>query len=273
MNFAAVLEKIRDPYDRKARVAPGLWVIFPLLMASACLLGPKHPLLTALGSLLAACGGPYLLGSVVRTWGLAAEKKLYAKWGGKPTTIILRHRDKTLGLYTKQSYHELISRKLGIPIPSAEDEVSNPELADESYRSATEQAIKLTRDTKKFSLLFKELISYGFNRNMHGARWVGSATCLITLGIVLLHAQVWLLTSPHLEPRAISSMSVAELLTAGVALIFLALWLFHFTESTVKNVALAYAQRLMECLPKINGTTRRSPTPAGSADEPEVANA
>lgn len=264
MNLAAVLEKIRDPYDRRARVAPGLWVIFPLLVAAACLLGPKHPVLTALGSLLAACGGPYLLGSVVRAWGLAAEKKLYAKWGGKPSTIILRHRDKTLGLYTKQSYHELISRKLGIPMPSAAAEATDPELADEAYRSATEQAIKLTRDTKKFSLLFKELIAYGFNRNMYAARWVGSAVCLITLGIVLVHAQVWQLTPLQL----MTAISVGEQLTAGVTLVLLALWLFHFTESTVKSVAYAYAQRLMECLPKITGATRRA-TSAGSTAEPE----
>jgi hypothetical protein len=262
MNIAAVLEKIRDPYDRKARVAPGLWVIFPLLVAAACLLGPKHPVLTTLGSLLAACGGPYLLGSVVRAWGLAAEKRLYAKWDGKPSTIILRHRDKTLGLYTKRDYHESITRKLGIPMPSATAESADHELADEAYRSATEQIIKLTRDTKKFSLLFKELIAYGFNRNMFGARWVGSMVCIITIGIVLLHARVWQLT----PLQFMVSLSVGEQLTIAVSLIFLALWLFHFTESTVKGVAYAYALRLMESLPKITVPVRRA-TPAASASE------
>ena len=264
MNFAAVLEKIRDPYDRKARVAPGLWVIFPLLVAAVGLLGPKHPVLTTLASLLAACGGPYLLGSVVRAWGLTAEKKLYARWGGKPSTIILRHRDKTLGLHTKRDYHELISRKLGIPMPTATAESADPELADEAYRSATEQTIKLTRDIKKFPLLFKELIAYGFNRNMYGARWVGTVVCIITLGIVLLHARAWQLTPLQL----MASLNVGEQLTAGVSLVFLGLWLFHFTESTVKGVAYAYAQRLMECLPKISGPTRRG-TPAASASEPQ----
>lgn len=251
MNLAAALEKVRDPYDRKARLAPGLWVVFPVLVAAACLLGPKHPLLTTLGSLLAACGAPYLLGSIVRTWGQGAERRLYTKWGGKPTTIILRHRDTTLGLYTKQGYHELISRKLDVPIPSAASEAADPVMADEAYRSATEHAIKLTRDTKKFSMLFKELIAYGFNRNMHGARQVGSVICLITLSIAMLHANALELTSPYLNIHAVASMSIGEQLTAWTALIFLALWLFHFTEATVKAAAFAYAIRLMECLPNI----------------------
>lgn len=270
MSGAGLLNKLRDPYDLRARVAPGLWIIFPLLTAAICLVGPKHPLLTALLSLASACGGPYLLGSIVRTWGTNAQTKLYIKWGGMPTTMLLRHRDKTIDTFSKQRYHEAITRKFGIPLPSFDEEKANPDFADEAYRSATEQLISLTRDTKKFSLLFKELIAYGFNRNMYGARWVGSAICLTAMAIVLIHAHVVGLTTPSMNPGKIEGMSIGEWITFGISLGLLLTWLFHFTGHTVKGAGIAYAKRLLECLGKVSAPpSRRAKGNEGVAESVE----
>lgn len=259
MNISGILDKIRDPYDRRARVAPGLWVLFPLLTAAVCLVGPKHPLLTAMLSLIGACGGPYLLGNLVRVWGVNAQQRLYAKWGGRPTTLLLRHRDNTIDPISKQRYHDLAARKLGVPMPSMADEADDLESADNAYRSVTERLIGKTRDTQKFSLLFKELIGYGFNRNMYGARWVGSVICVITIFAVLFHAGVLQFGSLGLYLDRINLLGFGEWITIVISVLLLLLWLFHFSERTVRGAGFSYGIRLLECLENIAApATRKS---------------
>ncbi|WP_340676200.1 hypothetical protein [Paraperlucidibaca sp.] len=255
MSISDILNKVRDPYDLKARVAPGLWVLFPLMITAACLVGPKHPLLTAILSLAGACGGPYLLSNLIRTWGVKAQNKLYERWDGKPTTILLRHRDNTIASISKQHYHKLITQKLEIAIPSAADEAASPEAADHAYRAAVDQLISQTRDTKKFPLLFKELIGYGFNRNMYGARRVGVSTCVITIVLVLAHAGVIGLSTMTLDQAKIEVLNLGEWLTIGISCMLLLLWLFHFSASTVRSAGDSYAIRLLECLHKVKAPT------------------
>lgn len=82
MSWSAVFAKLLDPYDFKARLFPGLLVLLPAIVFLVLVYGPKHPLVVALSSVLATCGGPYLLVSFVRTWGQRAQDRLNAKWGG-----------------------------------------------------------------------------------------------------------------------------------------------------------------------------------------------
>lgn len=62
------LDKLLDPYDLTARLLPGLLVLLPAILCIAVLYGAKSPIAVALVSVLATCGGPYLLSSFVRTW-------------------------------------------------------------------------------------------------------------------------------------------------------------------------------------------------------------
>jgi hypothetical protein len=41
-----IFELVKDPYERKARVIPGLLVALPLLVPLLCVYGAKHPVLT-----------------------------------------------------------------------------------------------------------------------------------------------------------------------------------------------------------------------------------
>lgn len=72
------------------------------------------------GGLLGGCGAIYALASVARGRGKQLEEMLVAKWGGMPTTIALRHRDKFLDGVSKQRYHTAITAKLGIDMPRTE---------------------------------------------------------------------------------------------------------------------------------------------------------
>ncbi len=94
--MTTIFELVKDPYERKARVVPGLLVALPLLVPLLCVYGAKHPVLTGVIGLLGGCGAIYALASVARGRGKKLEELLVKKWGGMPTTIALRHRDNFL---------------------------------------------------------------------------------------------------------------------------------------------------------------------------------
>lgn len=119
--MTTIFELVKDPYERKARVIPGLLVALPVLVPLLCVYGARHPVLTGVIGLLGGCGAIYALASVARGRGKKLEEMLVSKWGGMPTTIALRHRDKFLDGVSKQRYHTAITAKLGIAMPTAEE--------------------------------------------------------------------------------------------------------------------------------------------------------
>jgi hypothetical protein len=156
--------------------------------------------LTGVIGLLGGCGAIYALASVARGRGKKLEEILVAKWGGMPTTIALRHRDKFLDGVSKQRYHTAITAKLGIAMPTAEEESASPDKADDIYVGATKRLRELTRSNKQ--LLLKENIAYGFHRNMLAMKPVGIVSCLLGIVYGLLIAKILQVVPPHFDPRA-----------------------------------------------------------------------
>ncbi|CPH57176.1 Uncharacterised protein [Burkholderia pseudomallei] len=258
MAWAQIAEKLLDPYSTRARLAPGLLLLLPVILFLVCTLGPKSPLLTALSSVLMACGGPYALSSFVRTYGQRAQDRLYLAWGGKPTTLILRHSDTRLPLGTKKLYHEHIATKFNLSVPSAEDEARDMAAADNVYLDATNRVIQATRDSKRYPLVFKELVAYGFNRNCYGIRWIGAAVSLAVFSLTLAHIGAlpwrdWPAFSDKLASITTES-GLSLLVSAGMLLV----WLFHFTGGTVKQSGFTYAERLCEALTKVPRPANRT---------------
>lgn len=249
MQWATVFGKLLDPYDLKARLFPGLLVLLPAIVFLVLVYGPKHPLLVALSSVLAACGGPYLLASFVRTWGQRAQDRLNTKWGGQPSTIVMRHLDSRLPEQTKQRYHSLVTAKLGIAMPTHQDELADPHKADQAYGAAADALRPQTNDPKKFPFVFKELVAYGYNRNAHGSRWVGLVVALGTAASTMFQAGA--LSFQHPNPR-FEVLAPQHYLVLLVSIIFVLLWGFHFTGSTVEQAGYSYAKRLWEALEKIS---------------------
>ena len=99
-----------------------------------------------------------------------AHQKQLLRLGGQPSTILLRHRDTTLPTLTKRHYHELAATRLGIAMPSVEEELKDPAHADLAYVAAADALRPQTNDRRAFPFVFRELVAYGFNRNAHGAR-------------------------------------------------------------------------------------------------------
>jgi hypothetical protein len=52
----------------------------------------------------------YLLVNVSRGEGKRIQPSLLKKWGGWPSTIVLRHSDTTIDAYTKARYHAALAK-------------------------------------------------------------------------------------------------------------------------------------------------------------------
>lgn len=124
--FATAVASITDPYERQARLFPALLALLPLFITVGSIYGPRLSALTNLITVVIACGGLYLLAQVSRDRGKALEGKLFAEWGGKPSTQLLRHRDRSIETTTKARYHTFLSRKLAQALPDASEEANDP---------------------------------------------------------------------------------------------------------------------------------------------------
>ncbi len=244
--MASIIQLVKDPYERQARVTPGLLVALPVLVPLICVYGPQHPMLTSVVGLIFGCGVIYALSSVARVRGKKLEDRLVASWGGMPTTIVLRHRNDFLDSISKKRYHDAVTDRLEISMPSCETEAADPAKADDVYVGATRKIREMTRGKK--DLLLKENIAYGFHRNMLGMKPVGVATCLAGLAYGLLIADVIRVAPIGFEPENIADPGLAGGLTLAMSIALLAAWLLHFTEDTVRRVGFVYAERLLECL-------------------------
>jgi hypothetical protein len=242
------LNKVLDPYDLTARLMPGLLVLSPAILCISVLYGAKNPVAVALASVLSTCGGPYLLSSFVRTWGQRAQDRLFRQWGGQPSAILLRFRHDHLPTQTKERYRELAASRLGVALPSAREEESDPKKADQAYDSAADALRPLTIDRRAFPFVFKELVAYGFNRNAYGSRWVGLAVAAATIVTTLMHAGLLHLQRPNWTPV---DTDTAHIVVMVVAIGFGCLWCFHFTAQTVQQAGFSYAKRLWEALEKL----------------------
>lgn len=250
----AALDLLRDPYQRQARVVPGLLVALPILIPLVCLYGAKNPVLTGVVGLLGGCGAIYALASVARGLGKRLEEQLKREWGGMPTILALRHSDPFFDRVTKERYHRLMATRLGLTTPTAEEESADPRAADEIYMGATRRLIERTRSNK--GLLLKENIAYGFHRNMVALKPVGLLSCV--LGII------YGLVIAHVVQRAPLGFAWANLLDPGLAagltlcmsVALLAAWLFYFTRASVRRIGFVYAERLFECLPTLSAARK-----------------
>src|SRR5437016_4719225 len=96
MRLLLQILSLSDRYERKARLLPGLVAASPVALTAAAVAAGSAPWYAALGvgagaEVLLA----FLLGYLARARGKAAEERMWAEWGGPPTTRWLRPADGT----------------------------------------------------------------------------------------------------------------------------------------------------------------------------------
>lgn len=233
-----ILENVFDSYARKARLYPAFLALMPIFAVMAAYtnwleLEFKHAIWAAI-----AAAALFFLADFTRQRGKAVEKKLIKDWGVFPSVSLLRHRDKALDPYTTAAYHNAAALLLpDISMPTVEEEEADPDDADNKYQAVTTALLPRTRDTEKFSLIFKENVNYGFRRNMLGIKPIA---IVVVLGcIAFCAAQGWSFISNYALPKERESF----LIVAG-SIVLLA-WMFGVTKDAVEGVAKDYARHLL----------------------------
>jgi len=186
--------------------------------------------------------------NVCRQLGKRLEERLFRDWGGKPTTQLPRHRDRTIEAVTKRRYHLFLANKINEPFPSKEQEAADAVAADEIYQSGIRWLLNHTRpdDSKKFEMLFKENIAYGFRRNALGVKLVG---LIIATGSVL-----WILVKQNVivcrsrgfvDWFALQQLPETSMACLIVSTFMILIWVFFFTKATVRTASFSFAEMLL----------------------------
>lgn len=226
MGLSGKASLVTDQYERAARLYPALLTLLPLLLVLVTTSVFDKPLATQLVTLLCACGVTYLLANISRMLGKAQENRLFHTWGGMPTTQMLRHRNELIDRHTKQRYHAFLARKIKTEFPTSEEESASPAAADAIYRAGVKWLLGKTRDKKRFALMFKENVSYGFHRNGFGLRWIGCLFGLISV--------VWLtIANRGYSPQAWLALPAGQVVAIGIALVMSLAWFAYFTEARI----------------------------------------
>ena len=248
MTLDDIVAKVTDPYDRQARLYPALLAVLPLFALVTLLYGPKASALTGVVTIAVSCGGLYLMTNLCRELGKRLQEKLYREWGGKPTTQLLRHRDGAIEAITKRRYHAFLAAKINEAFPDRDQEESNLQAADDTYQSGVRWLVDHTRpeDGKKFDLLFKENIAYGFRRNALGMKPIGLVIAIGSLLWVLAKENVissstrWII-----DLATLGRMPDAAVVCVVVSTVMLLAWMFFFTKASLRTAAFTYAETLL----------------------------
>jgi hypothetical protein len=251
-----------DPYDRSARLTPGLLVLAPLPVLVVCLFGSAHLAASSLLSVLGFCGIGFAMSRVVRNAGKRRQDALFLKWGGTPSVQLLRHRDSHFDRLTKERFHRVLEKGMGTGMPDVLSESQNPAAADEHYRAATVWLISQTRNTKQFPLVFKENIAFGFHRNCLGVRAYGIGISIACLLIDLLHSRALTLTPPFVS---LEGIDISAMIAIGIAATMLVAWIFWLTETAARHSAFAYAERLIQACDDLGSPPKTTPRRKKSA--------
>lgn len=230
------LSKFTDSYERKARLYPALICLFPIMVGVSISYPKVFSTLSGFVAIAATVGLLQLLSHLARDRGKSIESDLFRKWGGMPSVTIFRHRDNRLPSPAKLKYHEVLSKISKIKSPSKEDELQQPTKADEIYLSWSDYLRGKTRDQKKYSLVFKENINYGFRRNLLGIKWFCILSSIIATALLFI---------PVYNGGEITNIIVSATI---FYMVYSFIFLFVIKPSWVKVVAEAYGKQLIEAV-------------------------
>jgi len=180
--------KVFDAYSLRARLFPAILAAAPALAALALLISWRSFDLSTVVATLALTVLLFALADLTRRRGRTIERALFEEQGGKPSIVMFRRDDVTIEEAAKERYRQFLGTKLGVAVPTRHQEEIDQKSADSFYEQCGVWLRDNTRDTKKFSILFNENVTYGFRRNLLGVKWVAlginSLIVLICLAIL-----------------------------------------------------------------------------------------
>ncbi len=238
-----------DRYDLNARLKPGLVVLLPVFATAAFWVPQTRTGVGATVSVLSACGLLYFIAQTARWAGRAVERRMNDRAGRKHSARLLTHADSTIAPETKARYHTYL-RSHGHAISTPDEERTSPETAVSRTSSAIDWLLEHTRAKGKKSLLFNELIAYGFQRNLYGMKPI--ALIVAAAAIFINGALLWK------RPLDEAALWTGVLMEGGFLALFAWLALF-VTKTSVTDASLAYAQQLFNLCETTTPTVTKQP--------------
>lgn len=227
-----------DAYSLKARVFPALIASLPALAALFVLvpwnaLGPPQAIATAIGFVLL-----FAFADVARQRGRQIEQKL----GSNRTPELWFRGSSDIPNAGKDRYRAFVAGELKKAAPTQQDEAQQPERAKDFYLAANTWLREHTRDTKKFSLLFGENITYGFRRNLLGLKSV--ALCMNAI-VVTAMAVIYYTELRYFQ--AIGNLDDKLVIIAAGAILHSLYMLLAVGKAAVWDASRAYGRQLILC--------------------------
>ena len=227
-----------DAYVLRARIAPVIIAVLPLVLLFFSNLMSAEIVELSLSGLITIAFLTFLA-QIGRDRGKKIEESLFLSWGGKPTTLFLRHRNKSLNSEVKKKIHARLSDQAGIELPTSEVEANNPEAADEKYDAAVHWLRQNTQDQKVFPRVFEENVSYGFRRNLLGLKPFVLLICVTT--IVYQAAKKF-------EFQFLDILASFTTIPSAVSFVLVFFMLLFVKRSWVKVAGENYAAALLNCV-------------------------
>jgi hypothetical protein len=119
---------------------------------------------------------------------------------------------------SKDRYRAFLASKLKRTAPTAAEEEQNQAVADAFYEQAGTWLRENTRDTKKFSILFNENISYGYRRNLLGLKWVALG---LNIAVVAICAGLLWYNAPVIIADAFTGRVLVVLVVAAIHAVYI----------------------------------------------------
>jgi len=241
------LSKYFDHYTINARFKPAFFTLLPAAITVLSWHPDAKTLMGSILTILISFGVMTFISGLISNLGNTLQDKLFNTWGGAPTTVIIRYANPILDEFTKIRYRQWLETKIdGLSMPSPEEEVATPDIADHKYRSATNFLREYTRDKIKYPAVYRDNVAYGFARNLLSVRGFG----LWVSGVSII-TNVYLMGILFLDSTPISLIDFIKLNPSyiGVAMfsvIVFIVFLFLVNSNYVRGRAIRYAKSLYE---------------------------
>jgi hypothetical protein len=181
----------------------------------------------------------YALSDWARKAGKDIEPRLYEEMGGKPSVTMMYRTDGEIDQASKDRYRKFLAEKVEQPEPMDAVEMNNPAAANAFYELAGTWLRENTRDTKKFPILFNEVVTYGFRRNLLGVKWPALGLNVV---VVLICASLLWYRWPTDTSNGMTLRIIVVLVVAAVHALY---FLLVVGADSVKTAARTYARQLI----------------------------
>ena len=244
------LKSLFDQYTLNARVKPVFVLFFPLLVSIMVWFPETRDSYKTIISLLATFGILTFFSNIFASIGRKKEPSVFKKIGGNPAALLLRHSNTTIDSITKKRYHTFLEKKMSVSFPSSLEESNDINLADSVYDSGIRYLRNYSRDTKKYPLVFKENMNYGFARNLYCSKLIGILICVLSLLLSVLMFYLKYIANNNFPKYTESISKLDSLISIISSFSMILIWVFLVNFNWVKERAFAYGRALLEVCEK-----------------------